>query len=202
MQDKKPIPTADGPAGLTVLKGLARDRSLLTAMKGMHDELCSIFQITMPRFQPIVVSGPELNRQVLVTERDKFRWHGVSRLGSGSLRHNGLKALIPAIFITGVMMPLWTMLFNRRYIRDIPRLRLIWLAAVVAFFPWARRFNEEQITENGKRKTALRALIVPAAAFFLCRFRRCGVWCPGSWVGAFLGRIERFNSSWQLSADN
>ena len=186
MQDKKPIPTADGPAGLTILKGLARDRSLLTAMKGMHDELGSIFQITMPRIQPIVVSGPELNRQVLVTERDKCSWHGISRLGSGSLRHNGLKALIPAIFITGVMMPLWTMLFNRRYIHDIPRLRLIWLAAVVAFFPWARRFNEEQITENGKRKTALRALIAPAAAFFCAGFGIVGYGVPALGSGRFL----------------
>ena len=76
MQEEKRIPTADGPVGLSILKGMARDRSLLTAMEGMHGELGDIFQITMPRFQPVVVSGPELNRQVLVTEREKFSWRG------------------------------------------------------------------------------------------------------------------------------
>jgi cytochrome P450 len=78
MQDKKPIPKADGPAGLNILKGLARDRSLLTAMGAMQSELGNIFQITMPRFQPVVVAGPEFNRQVLVTDRHKFSWRGES----------------------------------------------------------------------------------------------------------------------------
>jgi len=87
VQDKKPIPTADGPVGLSILKGMARDRSLLTAMKGMHDELGTIFQITMPRFQPLVVSGPEFNRQVLVTERDKFSWRGETDPVVKLLRH-------------------------------------------------------------------------------------------------------------------
>ena len=61
-QSKKPVPTADGPAGLSILKGLARDRSLLTAMGAMQREIGNIFQITMPRFQPVVVAGPDLNR--------------------------------------------------------------------------------------------------------------------------------------------
>ncbi len=94
-------------------------------------------------------------------------WHGVNRLGSGSLRRNGLMALIPAIFITGVMMPLWTLLFNRRYIREIPHLRLIWLTAVLGFVPWAKRFNNQQSTASSQRKTALRALLAPPAAVFV-----------------------------------
>jgi hypothetical protein len=43
--EKKLVPTADGEASLSILKGLARDRSLLTAMKAMQDKLGNIFQI-------------------------------------------------------------------------------------------------------------------------------------------------------------
>jgi cytochrome P450 len=87
VQDNKQIPTADGPLGLSILKDLARDRSLLTAMEAMHGELGDIFQITMPRFQPVVVSGSELNRQVLVSDRDRFSWRGENDPVVTLLRH-------------------------------------------------------------------------------------------------------------------
>ncbi len=90
MQEKKPVPTLDGPGGLAVLKVLARDRSLLTAMGAMQSELGPIFQITMPRFQPIVVSGPDFNRQVMVTDRDKFSWRAESDPVVKLLRHGVL----------------------------------------------------------------------------------------------------------------
>jgi cytochrome P450 len=86
-QNEKSVPTADGPAGLSILKGVARDRSLLTAMGAMQREIGNIFQITMPRFQPVVVAGPDLNRQVLVTERDKFSWRGETDPVVKLLRH-------------------------------------------------------------------------------------------------------------------
>ncbi len=88
--ESKPLPTADGPLGLEILRGLARDRSLLTAMSQMQRHMGSIFQITMPVFQPVVVSGPEFNRQVLVTDRDKFRWRGDSDPVLRLLRHGVL----------------------------------------------------------------------------------------------------------------
>jgi chlorobactene glucosyltransferase len=96
-------------------------------------------------------------------------WHGVNRVGSGSLRYSGLMAFIPAIFITGVMMPLWTLLFNPQYIREIPRLPLIWLTAVLGFIPWARRFNGRngKVSKWQSSKTMLRAGLAPAAAFFV-----------------------------------
>jgi cytochrome P450 len=87
VSEEKPIPVADGPVGLAILKELVRDRSLLTAMGAMHSELGEIFQITMPRFQPIVVAGPELNRQVLVTDRDKFKWRSETDPITRLLRH-------------------------------------------------------------------------------------------------------------------
>ncbi len=66
-------------------------------------------------------------------------WHGINRLGSGSLPYKGLFALIPAIFVTGLMMPIWTLLFNRRYVREMPILWLIWFASMVGFLPWVSR---------------------------------------------------------------
>jgi glycosyltransferase involved in cell wall biosynthesis len=99
-------------------------------------------------------------------------WHGVTRFGAGSLRFNGLLALIPAIFVTGVMMPLWTLLFNRRVIREFPRLRLVWLAAILGFLPWARRFNypQDQTAEGAKQQRGqalIRAGLAPPAAGFV-----------------------------------
>jgi chlorobactene glucosyltransferase len=99
-------------------------------------------------------------------------WHGVTRLGAGSLRFNGLLALISVIFVTGVMMPIWTLIFNRHFIRETPRLRLIWLTAVLSFLPWARRFND-QGAQSGraamwrKGRTVLRAALAPPAAAFV-----------------------------------
>jgi chlorobactene glucosyltransferase len=100
-------------------------------------------------------------------EDTRQMWHGVSRLGSGSLRFQGPLSLISAIFVTGVMMPIWTLLFNRHYIRDIRGLWLVWLAGMAGFLPWAKRFNYQQSTTNNQRQTTLRALAAPAAAVFV-----------------------------------
>ncbi len=85
--DHNLAPAADGPATVSILKALARDRSLLAAMETMHDELGDVFQINLPRFQPVVISGPELNRQVLVTGRENFRWRGETDPVAKLLRH-------------------------------------------------------------------------------------------------------------------
>jgi len=90
IENSKPLPVADGPMGLEILKELVRDRSLLTAMEQMHTHIGNIFQITMPVFQPVVVSGPEFNRQVLVTDRDKYRWRGKDDPVIRLLRHGVL----------------------------------------------------------------------------------------------------------------
>lgn len=69
-----PLPTAESETGLRVLRELARQRTLLAALEIMHEEVGEIFQITLPSFKPAVVVGPEWNRYVLVTDRDKFLW--------------------------------------------------------------------------------------------------------------------------------
>lgn len=74
MAEPDPLPIADGLTGLEVLKGLARDRSLLTALTLMRKHVGKVFKITLPRFKPAVVVGPESNRQILVSQRNKFLW--------------------------------------------------------------------------------------------------------------------------------
>lgn len=74
MTPRRPLPIADPQAGLAILRALLRDRSLLTPLRMMHRLVGNVFRITLPVFQPAVVVGPEANRELLVTERDKFSW--------------------------------------------------------------------------------------------------------------------------------
>jgi cytochrome P450 len=70
----------------------------------MYQDLGSVFQITLPGFQPVVLVGPEANRALLVTDREKLLWRNerdpVARLlGRGLLvedgqRHDDLRALM------------------------------------------------------------------------------------------------------------
>lgn len=87
MNQTCPIPTATGDTGLKVLKGLARERSLLAAMEIMRAEVGPAFQITMPGFRPAVLVGAESNRQILVSERDHFHWRSESDPVTRLLRH-------------------------------------------------------------------------------------------------------------------
>lgn len=83
----KQLPIADPETGLQILKGLARDRSLLTAMSTMRDEIGPAFQITLPGFQPAVMVGPESNRQILVSQSEHFHWRNPSDPVVKLLRH-------------------------------------------------------------------------------------------------------------------
>lgn len=74
MQASRPLPKAGSRIGLTVLQGVARERSLLAALRLMNEHVGSAFRVTLPRFQPAVFVGPESNRQILVTDRHKFLW--------------------------------------------------------------------------------------------------------------------------------
>jgi len=78
MTEPPPLPIADGPTGLTILKGLLRERSLLTALALMYRHVGNAFQITLPRFKPAVMVGAEANRQILVSERHKLLWRNDS----------------------------------------------------------------------------------------------------------------------------
>jgi cytochrome P450 len=84
------MPVAQAETGLKVLKGLARTRSLLTAMEIMRDEVGPAFQITLPGFQPAVFVGPESNRQIMVSQRAHFRYRKPSDPVTKLLRHGVL----------------------------------------------------------------------------------------------------------------
>ena len=60
--------------GRAALRSFIKDGSPLGPLKIMARHLGYFFQIPLPMFKPYVVFGPEANRKVLVTERDKVLW--------------------------------------------------------------------------------------------------------------------------------
>lgn len=87
MEHPQPLPVANAETGLRVLKGLLRDRSLLTAMATMRAEIGPAFQITMPGFQPAVLVGPESNREIMVSQSAYFHWRSPGDPVTRLLRH-------------------------------------------------------------------------------------------------------------------
>jgi len=60
--------------GRLALQSFIKNKSPLGPLKVMAKQLGRFFQIPLPGFKPYVVFGPESNRKVLVTERDKVLW--------------------------------------------------------------------------------------------------------------------------------
>jgi cytochrome P450 len=60
--------------GRAALRALVKEGSPLGPLKVMAKHVGRFFQIPIPGFRPYVVFGPEANRKVLVTERDKVLW--------------------------------------------------------------------------------------------------------------------------------
>src|SRR5512134_3277298 len=60
--------------GRAALSALVKEGSPLGPLKAMAQYVGRFFQIPLPGFRPYVVFGPEANRKVLVTERDKVLW--------------------------------------------------------------------------------------------------------------------------------
>jgi cytochrome P450 len=60
--------------GRMALLALLKEGSPLGPLKVMAEHVGRFFQIPLPGFRPFVVFGPEANRRVLVTERDKLLW--------------------------------------------------------------------------------------------------------------------------------
>ncbi len=65
----KKLPPRVGPLAL---RALIDEGSPLGPLKVMAEHIGRFFQIPLPGFRPYVVFGPEANRKVLVTERDKM----------------------------------------------------------------------------------------------------------------------------------
>jgi cytochrome P450 len=70
----RPLPEADNEIGLKILRELFKDRSLLTSLSLMRNFIGPSFRITLPVFHPAVLSGPEANREIMVTQREQFLW--------------------------------------------------------------------------------------------------------------------------------
>jgi cytochrome P450 len=60
--------------GRAAMRALLKEGSPLGPLKVMAQHIGRLFQIPLPGFKPYVVHGPEANRKVLVTERDKVLW--------------------------------------------------------------------------------------------------------------------------------
>ncbi|HUH98107.1 MAG TPA: cytochrome P450 [Anaerolineales bacterium] len=60
--------------GLAALRAYFKEGSPLGPLKVMAKHIGRFFQIPLPMFRPYVVFGPEANRKVLVTERQKVLW--------------------------------------------------------------------------------------------------------------------------------
>jgi cytochrome P450 len=60
--------------GRAAMRALLKEGSPLGPLKVMARHVGRFFRIPLPMFKPYVVFGPESNRKVLVTERDKVLW--------------------------------------------------------------------------------------------------------------------------------
>jgi cytochrome P450 len=84
------IPLPDNRISLRALRGLVRERSVLTALEVFHAELGDVFGIPLPGFNPVMLVGPEANRFVLVEGRDDLRWRAEQDPVTRLLRHGVL----------------------------------------------------------------------------------------------------------------
>jgi len=80
-------PQPSGQVGLRALQALIRHRNILAALELLHAEMGDIFRIAVPNFNPVVMVGPQANRFLLVTQRDKLRWRPEGDPVAELLRH-------------------------------------------------------------------------------------------------------------------
>lgn len=81
------IPKADADLGLQVLQAFIRQKSPLAALRVMRDNLGDIFQVSLPGFRPVFLSGPKYCRFVLVEGRENFLWRTKGDPVTRLLRH-------------------------------------------------------------------------------------------------------------------
>jgi cytochrome P450 len=56
------------------LNGLLREKSPLAPLEVLYEKQGGFFQIPLPGFRAVVTGGPDANRKILVTERNKLLW--------------------------------------------------------------------------------------------------------------------------------
>jgi cytochrome P450 len=67
-------PQPSAQAGRLALTALLREKNLLAALEVFRAELGDAFSFNLLGFNPIMLSGPEANRFLLVEQRDRFSW--------------------------------------------------------------------------------------------------------------------------------
>ncbi|CAG0930427.1 cytochrome P450 family 4 [Thermoflexales bacterium] len=67
-------PQPSAQAGRLALTALLREKNLLAALEVFRAELGDAFSFNLLGFNPIMLSGPEANRCLLVEQRDRFSW--------------------------------------------------------------------------------------------------------------------------------
>jgi cytochrome P450 len=82
-----PPPTPGPQAGRAALKALLEDKSLLPALKALHDELGDTFDLAFPGFRAVVLAGPEAGRFVMVEARKSLVWRNPQDPVTKLLRH-------------------------------------------------------------------------------------------------------------------
>jgi chlorobactene glucosyltransferase len=102
-------------------------------------------------------------------------WHGLSRLGSGTLSWLGPGAILTALLITGTMLPILATLSMIRRGRNLLLALMSWLAIALGFMPWARRFGAPWLA--------------PLAPFGALLVQAAGIW---GFLGRFSGRGIRW----------
>ena len=147
-ETSKPLPTASNEAGLQILKGLLRERSLLAALSLMRQYVGRSFQITLPGFRPAVFTSPEANRQILVSERHKLLWRPKSDPVTNLLRHGVLVVDGEEHDeLRGQMEPY----LQRRYV--IPHIPAFWGYTGQVITPWRDGEQRDMLVEM--RRVAL-----------------------------------------------
>ncbi len=68
------IPEAGLAVALKALQASRREGSILGALRVFHGELGDVFRLPLPVFRAVMLVGPEANRFVLVTGRDRLLW--------------------------------------------------------------------------------------------------------------------------------
>ena len=85
-QPKIPAPTAR--ASLLAARAFARGGPL-AALAALRDALGDAFQLPLPGFRGVVVSGPEANRLVLTEARESLLWRAEGDPVTKLLRRGG-----------------------------------------------------------------------------------------------------------------
>lgn len=87
----EPLPMASAQTGLVVLRAMARNHwSPLAALAVMREKVGPIFKVNLPGFHPAFFVGPDANRAILVTDRDRLSWRNKTDPVVQLLRHGVL----------------------------------------------------------------------------------------------------------------